>query len=328
MGVLVTGGAGYIGSHLVLKLGHQREQVVVVDNLSTGFRSAVDQMIPFVQCDVGDLAKIRNVIKTYDIDAIFHFAGSVVVPESIVDPLKYYYNNTCQTRALIEAAVLEGVKHFIFSSTAAVYGMPEISPIGEEVPTVPISPYGTSKLMVEWMLRDIDAAHSMTYIVLRYFNVAGADPSGSCGQLTENATHLIKVACEAALGQRTHVSVFGNDYETVDGTGVRDYIHVCDLVEAHILALAFLRGGGTSRVFNCGYGRGFSVLQVLEAVKRVSGVDFNIAIEERRLGDPAEIIARASNIRGELNWLPRYEDLDLIVEHALNWEKKKYIEVK
>ena len=322
MSVLVTGGAGYIGAHMVLELQARGERIVVVDNLSTGIRSALAPNVLFVLGDAGDAALIQRVIADHEVDAIIHFAGSIVVPESVSDPLGYYHNNTCKSRTLIETAIRQGVGHFIFSSTAAVYGMPEHSPINEAAPTLPISPYGSSKLMTEWMLRDAAAAHPLSYVALRYFNVAGADPHGRCGQSTPNATHLIKVACQAALGQRPRMSVFGSDYDTADGTGVRDYIHVGDLIRAHGLALDYLRDGGRSRVLNCGYGRGFSVLQVIDAVRKVSGVDFPVEAVERRSGDPGELVARAERIRDDLGWMPRYDDLDLIVRHALEWERQ------
>lgn len=322
MSVLVTGGAGYIGAHMVLELRARGEQVVIVDDLSTGFRSALAGDVHFVRGDVGDAALIARVIADHRVDAIIHFAGSIVVPESVSDPLGYYHNNTCKSRTLIETAIGQGVGHFIFSSTAAVYGMPAGSPVGEDAPAAPISPYGASKLMTEWMLRDAAAAHPLSYVALRYFNVAGADPDGRRGQSSPNATHLIKVACQAALGRRPLMSVFGNDYDTPDGTGVRDYIHVADLIGAHGLALDHLRKGGQSRVLNCGYGRGFSVLQVIDAVKKASGVDFPVAMAGRRPGDPGELVARADLVRDELGWTPRYDDLDLIVRHALEWERR------
>ena len=320
MSVLVTGGAGYIGSHMVLDLVDGGEKVVVIDNLSTGFKKVLPEPVKLIVGDIGDKPLVLQIIKDHDVEAIIHFAGSIVVPESIEDPLGYYDNNTCKTRTLIEAAVEGGVTSFIFSSSAAVYGMPERSPIAEDTPLAPISPYGTSKLMSEWMLRDTAVAHDLRYVALRYFNVAGADPKGRAGQSTPNATHLIKIACQAALGHRSHMSVFGTDYPTPDGTCIRDYIHVSDLISAHAKALAFLREGNQSQIFNCGYGRGFSVTQVIEAVKKVSGVDFRVELAERRAGDPAELAANADLIRSRLGWQPELEDLEVIVRHALDWE--------
>ncbi|MFV0368381.1 MAG: UDP-glucose 4-epimerase GalE [Hyphomicrobiaceae bacterium] len=322
MAVLVTGGAGYIGSHMVLALLDEGDAVVVIDNLSTGFRWAVDPRAQFVEGDAGDQSLVRRTIAEHDVDSIIHFAGSIVVPESVADPLGYYNNNTVKSRALMEAAVASGVKHFIFSSTAAVYGNPEVNPVGEDAPPAPMSPYGSSKLMTEIMLKDASRAHDLNFVALRYFNVAGADPQGRSGQSTPRATHLIKVACETALGQRTHMEVFGTDYDTFDGTCVRDYIHVTDLARAHLAALAYLRDGGQSDIFNCGYSQGYSVLQVVDAVKRASGVDFDVRMSPRRAGDPAAIVARSDKIRQTLGWVPRLDDLDQIVRHALAWEDK------
>src|SRR4051812_38940507 len=291
MTVLVTGGAGYIGSHTVHALVDAGERVVVLDNLSTGFATALPaSMLPIVG-DVGDQTLVAELIDDYDVEAIIHFAGSTIVPESTKNPLGYYGNNTANSRALIEAAVKGGVRHFIFSSTAAVYGNPERVPVCEGDATVPTSPYGSSKLMTETMLRDATVAHGLRHVILRYFNVAGADPLGRAGQSTKGATHLIKVAVEAALGLRPKVEVFGTDYPTPDGTCVRDYIHVCDLVRAHSDALAYLRRGGASTTLNCGYGRGFSVLDVIETVKRVAGTNFEVGFSGRRPGDPAHIVA-------------------------------------
>ena len=318
--VLVTGGAGYIGSHMVHELVDRGEAVTVLDNLSTGFRSAVAPGARLVVGDVGDQALVKTLIRKHDIRAIIHFAGSIVVPDSMVDPLAYYNNNTVKSRALIEAAVSSGVEHFIFSSTAAVYGTPEVSPVPESASLRPISPYGASKLMTELMLADTARAHDLRYVALRYFNVAGADPKGRTGQSTPRATHLIKTACQAALGDRTHLDVFGTDYPTADGTCVRDYIHVRDLVRAHVAALEYLFDGGKSDVFNCGYGRGCSVLEVIETVKRASGVDFPVRMAPRRAGDPAELVAGAERIREVLGWQPEHDDLDKIVAHALAWE--------
>jgi UDP-glucose 4-epimerase len=320
MAVLVTGGAGYIGSHMVLELLDAGETVVVLDNLSTGFRWAVPQAATLVVGDVGDQDLVRSVIRRHDIDAIIHFAGSIVVPESVSDPLGYYHNNTSNSRALIEVAVASGVKKFIFSSTAAVYGNPEQIPVGEDAVLKPLSPYGTSKLMTELMLADTALAHDFHYVALRYFNVAGADPKGRTGQSTPEATHLIKVACETALGKRSRMDVFGTDYPTPDGTCVRDYIHVTDLARAHMAALGYLRRGGTSEVMNCGYSRGYSVLQVIDAVKRASGREFEVRTSDRRPGDPAQIVAATEKIQDRLGWMPLHADLDGIVQNALAWE--------
>ncbi|ODR99217.1 UDP-glucose 4-epimerase [Methyloceanibacter methanicus] len=321
MSVLVTGGAGYIGSHMVLELIGAGEDVVVLDNLSTGFRSAVPDTATFVEGNVGDSALVGRILKEHDIDAILHFAGSIVVPDSITDPLGYYGNNTCNSRSLLACAVDAGVPHFIFSSTAAVYGEPERSPITEEAPPRPISPYGSSKLMTETMLADTARAYPLRYVALRYFNVAGADPAGRTGQSTPRATHLIKVASEAAVGSRPGIDIFGTDYQTPDGTCIRDYIHVTDLVRAHLDALRYLRAGGESTVLNCGYGNGFSVFEVVDAVKRVSGVDFPVRTVERRPGDPPDLVAGAGRIRDVLGWEPQLNDLDTIVGHALAWER-------
>ena len=322
MAVLVTGGAGYIGSHMVLALidaGH--EEVVVLDDLSTGFDWALPPEVRLVVGDVADQALVTETILRHQIDAVAHFAARIVVPDSVADPLGYYLANTVKTRALIETAARTGVSHFIFSSTAAVYGEPEIVPVPETLATNPINPYGRSKLMSEWMLADAAAAHGFSYGVLRYFNVAGADPRGRSGQSTPNATHLIKVATQAALGQRTHLEVFGTDYPTRDGSCLRDYIQVSDLADAHMVVLDHLRGGGASLTLNCGYGRGYSVLEVIEVVKRISGRDFEVRLSPRRPGDPAQIIAGADRIRNELGWSPRQDDLDAIVAQALAWEE-------
>ncbi len=322
MGVLVTGGAGYIGSHMVLALLDAGEDVVVLDNLSAGFRWAVPGEARFVEGDIGDHGLVSRLFLSNSIDAIIHFAGSVVVPESVANPLGYYLNNTCKSRSLIASAVEIKVRHFIFSSTAAVYGMPKENPVAEGARLEPISPYGTSKLMTELMLRDTARAHNLRYVALRYFNVAGADPRGRSGQSTARATHLIKVACETALGERPYLEVFGTDYPTPDGTCIRDYIHVSDLVRAHLDALRYLRAGGKSEVLNCGYGAGFSVLDVIGSVKRVSHSDFAIRMGPRREGDPAAIVAKADRISETLGWKPRLNDLDTIVGHALAWEKR------
>ncbi len=322
MGVLVTGGAGFIGSHMVLELLDAGEDVVVLDNLSTGFRWAVPDQAKFVDGDIGDHDLVSRLFLSNSIDAIIHFAGSIVVPESVANPLGYYLNNTCKSRSLIASAVEIKVPHFIFSSTAAVYGMPKENPVAEDAVLEPISPYGTSKLMTELMLRDTARAHDLRYVALRYFNVAGADPRGRSGQSTAHATHLIKVACEAALGQRPYLEVFGTDYPTPDGTGIRDYIHVTDLVRAHLDALRYLRAGGKSEVLNCGYGSGFSVRDVIGSVKRVWHSDFPVRMGPRREGDPAAIVAKADRIGRVLGWKPKLNDLDTIVGHALGWEKR------
>jgi len=321
MTVLVTGGAGYIGSHMVLRLADAGEAVVVLDNLTTGFDWAIDHRATFVEGSAGDMELVGRLVAEHRIDAIVHFAGSIVVPESVSDPLKYYANNTATSRNLIEAAVKGGVKHFIFSSTAAVYGNAGLEPVAEESRLAPESPYGRSKLMTEMMLADVAAAHPLTYGVLRYFNVAGADPQRRSGQSSPAATHLIKVAAQAALGQRPHMGIFGTDFPTPDGTGVRDYIHVTDLVEAHALLLNYLRNGGRSVTMNCGYGRGYSVRQVVETVKAVSGVDFKVLEEPRRAGDPASIVAKADKVRQVLGWKPQHDDLTEIVDAALKWER-------
>ena len=321
--VLVTGGAGYIGSHAVLALRDAGWPVAVIDNLSTGFRFAVPDDVPLFQGDIEDGALLARICAEQGIGAIMHFAGSIIVPESVSHPLKYYHNNTVKSRALIEAAVKAGVPHFIFSSTAATYGMPEVSPVTEQSPRVPINPYGWSKLMTEQMLADTAAAHPINYCALRYFNVAGADPRARSGQSTAGATHLIKVAVEAALGKRDFVSVFGTDYDTPDGTGVRDYIHVSDLAAAHVLALeALVAQPDASLTMNCGYGRGFSVLEVLDAVDRVTNMQIDRRIEGRRAGDPGSLVADPSRLRATLPWRPQFADLDTIIGHALAWERK------
>jgi UDP-glucose 4-epimerase len=320
MTILVTGGAGYIGSHMVLELLDSGESVVVLDNLSTGFRWAVPANATLVVGDIGDQDLVRSIVRKHGVKSIIHFAGSIVVPESVVDPLGYYHNNTVKSRALMEVAVEMGIENFIFSSTAAVYGMPKEIPVREDAALAPMSPYGSSKLMTEIMLADTARAHNFRYVALRYFNVAGADPKGRSGQSTPHATHLIKVACETALGKRPHMDVFGTDYETPDGTCIRDYIHVTDLVRAHMAALHHLRDGGDSEVFNCGYSKGFSVLQVIEAVKRTSGADFEVRMSPRRLGDPAAIVAASDKIRVRLGWRPEYDNLETITVQALAWE--------
>jgi UDP-glucose 4-epimerase len=322
MTILVTGGAGYIGSHMALELLDAGESVVVLDDLSTGFAWAVPENATLVRGDAGDPALLLRLIAEYEVEAIAHFAAKTVVPESVSDPLGYYLANAVKSRNLIEAATRGGVKQFIFSSTAAVYGNPRENPVAEHAVLDPVSPYGRSKLMTEWMLADAARAHGLRHVVLRYFNVAGADPLGRTGQSTSRATHLIKAAVQTALGQRTHLDVFGTDYPTPDGSCLRDYIQVTDLAGAHLAALAHLRRGGDSSTLNCGYGRGFSVLEVVEVVKRVSGVDFEVRLSPRRLGDPAAVIAKADRIRSELGWTPHHDDLEAIVAQALSWERR------
>jgi UDP-glucose 4-epimerase len=321
--VLVTGGAGYIGSHAILALLDSGHRPVVIDNLVTGFRWAVPDGVSFYEGDIADSELVTQIIRDEAINAVMHFAGSVVVPESVENPLKYYHNNTAKTRALIETIVQGNVRHMIFSSTAATYGIPETSPVREDMPTRPINPYGTSKLMTELMLRDVAAAHDFNYCALRYFNVAGADPEGRSGQSTIGATHLIKIGVEAALGKRDTVSVFGTDYATDDGTGVRDYIHVADLAAAHVIALeALVADPATSHTLNCGYGHGYSVMQVLDAVDRVTNTKLVRKLEGRRAGDPDSLISDNKAIKARFGWQPRYDDLDMIVKHALAWERK------
>ena len=322
MTILVTGGAGYIGSHMVHALVDAGEDVVVLDNLSTGFRFLIPATVPIVVGSTGDRELVAKLIERHRIAAIVHFAASIVVPDSVRDPLGYYHNNTMNTCQLLQAAVAGGVRHFIFSSTAAVYGNPEHSPVREDAATRPISPYGTSKLMSEIMLHDTARAHDLHFVVLRYFNVAGADPQQRTGQSTAGATHLIKVACETALGKRAKIDVYGTNYPTPDGTCIRDYIHVSDLVRAHSAALAYLRQGGASATFNCGYGHGASVLEVLAAVRRVSGRDFRVEVTGRRPGAPAALVADVGRIRRTLDWQPQFDDLDTIVGHALAWERR------
>lgn len=322
MPILVTGGAGYIGSHMVWALVDRGEEVVVVDNLTTGFKPNLAPSATLIVGDIGDQVFMERVFREHSISAVVHFAGSIVVPESVADPLGYYANNTVKSRALIAACVNCGVRNFLFSSTAAVYGMPGVAMVEETTSTAPISPYGTSKLMTEYMLADTARAHDFNYVALRYFNVAGADPDGRTGQSSPNATHLIKIATQAALGQRSHMSVFGSDYPTKDGTGVRDYIHVSDLISAHVLAVDHLRSGGESMIANCGYGQGYSVREVISAVKRVSGVDFEVQDAPRRDGDPPALVASSQRVRSQLSWKPEYDDLDTIVSHALAWEAR------
>ncbi len=319
--ILVTGGAGYIGSHVVLQLRARGERVVVLDDLSRGFRQAVLDT-PLVVGKVSDRETVLKVMREHDVDTVMHFAAFTIVPESVSEPLKYYGNNTCSTRALLESCLEAGVKNFVFSSTAAVYGIPAEGVAAEDTPTAPINPYGTSKLMSEWMLRDVSAASALKHVALRYFNVAGSDSQGRVGQATPKATLLIKVACEHVIGKRPQVAIYGTDYATPDGTGVRDYIHVEDLATAHLDALDYLRGGGASTVLNVGYGHGYSVREVLQSVERVSGKRLNIREEPRRPGDPPGLVARAERIRRELGWKPRLDDLDTIVRTALAWEER------
>ncbi len=319
--ILVTGGAGYIGSHTVQQLLGRGESVVVLDNLSTGFRQAL-QGVTFVEGDVGNQQLVAGLLRDHDVQTVIHFAAHTIVPESVSDPLRYYGNNTCQTRSLLASCLAHGVKHFVFSSTAAVYGIPASGLAAEEALLAPINPYGTSKLMSEWMLRDVGAASGMRYVVLRYFNVAGSDPEGRIGQSTRKATLLVKVACEASVGKRDSVSIFGTDYPTPDGTGVRDYIHVQDLARAHLLAVDYLAAGGPSQTLNCGYGHGFSVREVLRSVERVSGQPLHIIELPRRAGDPPSLVAKSDRIRTILGWKPELDDLDGIVASSLNWEQK------
>jgi UDP-glucose 4-epimerase len=319
--ILVTGGAGYIGSHVALQLAARGERVVILDDLSRGFRQATLDA-PLIVGKVGDRELVAQLLKSHAVDTVMHFAAYTIVPESVREPLKYYANNTCSTRSLLECCVEAQVRNFVFSSTAAVYGTPEGGVAAESTPTAPINPYGTSKLMSEWMLASVAQSSSLRYAALRYFNVAGSDSSGRIGQATPNATLLIKVACEAAVGKRAHVSIFGTDYATADGTGVRDYIHVEDLARAHVDALTYLRAGGDSTTLNVGYGHGYSVRQVLESVERISGQRLSVREEPRRAGDPAALVAQAERIRRELGWQPRLNDLDTIVRTAYAWEQR------
>ena len=321
MTILVTGGAGYIGSHVVRQLGERGERVVVLDNLSTGFRSAVLGG-ELVIGDTGDRDLVSRLLRDHGIETVMHFAAHTIVPESVSNPLKYYGNNTCSTRSLLQCCEAAGVRHFVFSSTAAVYGIPEGGLCAEESPTQPINAYGTSKLMSEWMLRDLAAVTALRYVVLRYFNVAGSDPGGRIGQSTLNATLLTKVACETAVGKRPHVSIFGTDYPTPDGTGVRDYIHVEDLASAHVRALEYLRAGGSSRTMNCGYGHGYSVREVISTVNRLNGQPITTVEGPRRAGDPPSLVARVQQVREVLGWSPQFDDLSIIVQSQLAWEKR------
>jgi UDP-glucose 4-epimerase len=321
MSILVTGGAGYIGSHVVRQLRERNESVVVLDNLSTGFRSAL-LGAPLVVGDTGDRELVSRLLREHRIETVMHFAAHTIVPESVSNPLKYYGNNTCSTRSLLQCCQEAGVKHFVFSSTAAVYGIPAGGAASEDSPTAPINPYGTSKLMSEWMLRDLAAASPLRYVVLRYFNVAGSDVEGRIGQSTINGTLLTKVACEVAVGKRPHLSIFGTDYDTPDGTGVRDYIHVEDLASAHVQALEYLRAEGQSVTLNCGYGHGYSVREVVAAVNRLHGRPIQTIEQPRRAGDPPSLVAKADKIRATLGWSPRYDDLDVIVRSQLAWEQR------
>jgi len=318
--ILITGGAGYIGSHVLLQLQARGERVIVLDNLSTGFRQAVRDA-PLIVGDVGDRELVARLLQQHQIDTVMHFAAHTIVPESVREPLKYYGNNTCATRSLLECCLRHGVRSLVFSSTAAVYGLPPGGVAGEDSPLAPINPYGSSKLMSEWILRDLAAVSELRFVSLRYFNVSGSDPEGRIGQATRQATLLIKVACEAAVGKRSHVSIYGTDYDTPDGTGVRDYIHVDDLARAHLDALDYLRGGGAAAVLNCGYGHGYSVREVLQSVQRITGKALTIREEPRREGDPPMLIARAERIRTQLGWTPRLDDLDAIVDSSLRWER-------
>jgi UDP-glucose 4-epimerase len=322
--VLVTGGAGYIGSHTVLCLLEAGYEVVVFDNLSTGFRQSVLPPARLIQGDLSDVQKVRSILRGEGFSAIIHFAASIVVPESVAKPIKYYQNNTSNTTWLIRLAAEEGIPRFIFSSTAAVYGLPNSLPVGEDAPLAPINPYGRSKLMSEWILQDTcAAAPNFSHVILRYFNVAGADPQGRLGQCTPEATHLIKVACQTALGQRDSLSVFGTDYPTPDGTGVRDYIHVSDLAAAHVLALKWLEKGNPSQIFNCGYGHGFSVRDIIAAIEEVSQTQIRVSAAGRRPGDPAELVADPGKIKSALHWTPRYDSLEFIVRTAYKWEQQQ-----
>ena len=322
MTILITGAAGYIGSHTLLACRDARREVVVLDDLSTGHRSAVPDEVTFKAGNAGDGALVGELIRRHGVTAVIHFAGSIVVPDSVSDPLSYYGNNTCVSRTLIEASLKAGVKHFVFSSTAAVYGNPDQVPITEDAPTRPISPYGSGKLMTEWILRDTAAAHDFSYLALRYFNVAGADPEGRSGQRSERATHLIKVASEVVVGKREAIEIFGEDYDTPDGTCIRDYIHVSDLAAAHVAGLDYLEADGESQVLNCGYGRGASGREVLDSVQRVAGQSITIHSGPRRAGDPMALVADSTKLRQSLDWQPSHDDLDGIVGSAVAWERR------
>ncbi len=318
--ILVTGGAGYIGSHTSKLLVEAGYSLVVLDNLYSGHKWAIPKEATFIEGNAGDIELVSDLLHQHRVSAVIHFAGHIVVPESVADPLKYYRNNTCVSRNLLEACVSRGVENFIFSSTAAVYGTPETLPASETTPTQPINPYGRSKLMTEEILADVAATGRLRYMALRYFNVAGADPKGEIGQATPEATHLIKVACEVASGERSHIDVFGTDYPTPDGTCVRDYIHVMDLARAHILALKHLLDGGKSEILNCGYGRGFSVTEVLNSVMKASGKKLDVRLAPRRAGDPAALVANATKLRKTLGWTPQLDNLDTICKTAYEWE--------
>lgn len=321
MAILVTGGAGYIGSHMAWRLVDQNEDVVILDNLSTGFQGLVPPSVKLVQGDVGDIELLSKVLTDEKIEAVIHFAGSIVVPESVTDPLKYYQNNTAKSRNLIEACVNSGIKKFIFSSTATVYGEPDLGQLDENLPLLPINPYATSKVMTEWMLRDVSIAHDFRYIAIRYFNVAGADPQGRSGQSSKNATHLIKVASQVALGERDKLQVFGTDYGTPDGTCIRDYVHVTDLISAHMDGLTYLRDGGDSVAANCGYGHGFSVFDVIKALNTVIGQEIPVEITDRRPGDAPSLVANSKKIRDLFGWEPKHDNLEFVVKTALDWER-------
>ncbi len=321
MAILVTGGAGYIGSHMVLALANANEKTIILDNLSTGFDWAIDARAKLIKGDAGNIDLVTKIIEEHEINEIIHFAGSIIVPESVENPLKYYKNNTTVTRNLLEAAIKGKVKHFVFSSTAAVYGMVGNEPVSENSPLNPISPYGRSKLMSELMLKDVSDAHEITFGALRYFNVAGADSAGNIGQSTPNATHLIKVAAQTALKQREHIDIYGTDFDTPDGTCLRDYIHVSDLVNAHALMLKYLREGGKSTILNCGYGTGYSVREVIENMKSISNIDFKVNEVARRAGDPAAVIANGQRLRSLLGWQPVNDDIKTIIASAYQWEK-------
>jgi UDP-glucose 4-epimerase len=322
MTILVTGGAGYIGSHMTCGLVDRGERVVVLDNLATGIRSLVDPAAEFVEGSIADRKLLDTVLNDYDVKSVVHFAGSVVVPESVENPIMYYQNNTAASCTLIEACIFKRIRNFIFSSTAAVYGMPNVPVVGEDIIPDPINPYGRSKLMTEWMLKDAAGAHNdFRFVALRYFNVAGADPRGRTGQSTPRATHLIKRACQAALGRAPYLEIFGQDYPTPDGTGVRDYIHVTDLISAHLLVLDHLRGGGESSVYNVGYGRGSSVREIINVTEEVTGKKIPVRESPRRLGDPATLVADSSRLKDRLNWKPQYDDIGTIVRTAYEWER-------
>jgi UDP-glucose 4-epimerase len=321
MTILVTGGAGYIGSHMTYGLGDRGERVVVLDNLTTGFRSLVNPEAEFVEGSIADRELVEAVLNDYDVESVVHFAGSVVVPESVENPIKYYQNNTAASCTLVDACIRSGIRNFIFSSTAAVYGVPDVPMVGEDIIPDPINPYGRSKLMIEWLLKDAARAHDFHFVALRYFNVAGADPKGRTGQSTPRATHLIKRACQAALGRVPYLEIFGQDYPTPDGTGIRDYIHVTDLISAHLLVLDHLRGGGESSVYNVGYGRGCSVREIIDVAEQVTGKKIPVRESSRRLGDPATIVANSSRLKEHLNWKPQYDDIKTIVRTAFEWER-------